>query len=128
MSRVALVVYACSRRLHVCCKWQSQNCRQPAPSYARTLICTHPRVPALRYAGEGITNNLAENRETLNRIRNNAVGVGGVLDEARTILRRMMRREMRTKIFVGLFAVVLISIIIGLIVWSTKKGGGATPQ
>ena len=99
-----------------------------APSYARTLICTHPRVPALRYAGEGITNNLAENRETLNRIRNNAVGVGGVLDEARTILRRMMRREMRTKIFVGLFAVVLISIIIGLIVWSTKKGGGATPQ
>lgn len=78
------------------------------------------RIEETLEVGVGIVTELDRNRETLNRVRNNAGEVGSQLDVARRILRGMNKRELQNKIAVVVFALVMIGIIAVVIYYMTK--------
>jgi len=78
------------------------------------------RIEETLEVGVGIVTELDRNRETLNRVRNNAGEVGSQLDVARRILRGMNKRELQNKIAVVVFALVMIGIIDVVIYYMTK--------
>lgn len=85
------------------------------------LLDANAKIDNAMEIGEGILQNLNENREKIHKIRENAVELDSNLTFTKRILRNMNRREIQNKIAVSVFSLVILSIIVVLIYYISKS-------
>ena len=73
-------------------------------------------IASMMENGEITQQKLAKQRETMMRIKGNAVAVSSTVDQGRAVTQTMLLRVSHEKVAIGVFLVLLLIVIIGLIV------------